>query len=289
MVNEVYARAHLDLEAKADPEEALEALIEKVRIALETTIGQPDTAKVKVQRWFPGVVEEIVEEVDENRKSNVTQRLLKEAATILERKQHLQTTATKQNTISQLMGADVQQPEAAVGEETKPDNQVTFAGIESKPVRAPRPKRRVRQKMRSTPVVGGGLFGETIEAKSGREGSTKISNMHAPKPSDLNWSLGGPMRGVSAEISVKGEHYNIRISRDTLRDLQKGFSGQLVDSRGIEISGMNIAASNEDAPVVQRLQGFVRNMPLNQIREETIDEVSERSGDVSADNSVKDV
>lgn len=134
--------------------------------------------------------------------------------------------------------------------------------------------------MRSTPVVGGGLFGETIEAKSGREGSVRVGQ-YTRKPDDLNWSLGGTSRGVSAEISVKGETFNIRISKETWRDLQKGFSGQMVDNRGIEISGVNIAAQNDDAPVVQRLQGFVRNMPLNRIMEESVDEnASERSGSV---------
>jgi hypothetical protein len=50
----------------------------------------------------------------------------------------------------------------------------------------------------------------------------------------------------------------------------------MVDSRGIEISNVNIAAS-DDTPVVQKLSGFVRNMPLNRIQE--FDEESEISGD----------
>ena len=111
LVNEVYARAHLNLDVKEDPQEALDALIDSVREAIETTIGQPETAKVKVQRWFPGVVEEIVEEVDEKRRSNVTQRLLKEASSILERKQQIQTSATEARTVEQILGDE--KPEAA--------------------------------------------------------------------------------------------------------------------------------------------------------------------------------
>jgi hypothetical protein len=276
----VYARAHLDLELRQDPEEALNSLIEKVKTGIEEVIGEPETSKVKVQRWFPGVVEEITEQVDEKRKSNVTQRLLKEASVMLERKQNLQTAATTHKSIKELMGdqgpdAPAEQPvEGKVGDPESTDLASSILPEIRKP--ESRPRRRVRQKMRSTPVVGGGLFGEHIEAKSGREGrKSKIGDFGAPNQSgdkkDLNWSLGGIQNGVSAEILVKGESYMIRISRETWKDLQKGFGGQMVDSRGIEMAGINIAASAEDAPVVGRLQGFVRNMPLQEIREETVD------------------
>jgi hypothetical protein len=285
LVNEVYARASLELEITKDPEEALEELIEMVKTGIEQVIGEPETSKVKVQRWYPGVVEEICEQVDEKRKSNVTQRLLKEATTMLERKQELQTAATKYKSIKELMGDGAIAEEQPVGDKVEaPDN----ADV-PKPQAKEKPRRRVRQKMRSTPVVGGGLFGEHIEAKSGREErGSKIGHFTTNQKKDgrdLNWSFIGHQRGVSAEITVKGESYNIRISGDTWKDLQKGFGGQMVDSRGIEMTGINIAASNEDAPVVQRLQGFVRNMPLQEIKEETIDDGSEvASVDTSSHN-----
>jgi hypothetical protein len=52
------------------------------------------------------------------------------------------------------------------------------------------------------------------------------------------------------------------------------------DSRGIPVSNIEITAEN-DAPVTQRLQGFVRNMPLGQISEDHPDFVSEISKDES--------
>jgi hypothetical protein len=132
--------------------------------------------------------------------------------------------------------------------------------------------------MRSTPVVGGGLFGESIEARSGREDGHRhgVSDYHRPQQDDLAWSK-VKTAGVPAEITVKGEVYNIRISRDTWQDLKKGFQNS-TDSRGIPISGIEITAE-DDTPVTQRLQGFVRNMPLSQIQEHSNDGVSEISED----------
>eukprot|EP00934_Nitzschia_sp_Nitz4_P006427 Nitzschia sp. Nitz4//scaffold273_size25297//20719//24905//NITZ4_008321-RA/size25297-processed-gene-0.7-mRNA-1//-1//CDS//3329545262//6417//frame0 len=235
LVNEVYGQAHLDLESHPDPKEALEILIEEIKTALEATINQPDVAKVKVQRWFPGVVEEIVEEVNEKRKGNVTQRLLSEASSNLERKQQLQTGATTKKTVAEILGySDV---EKGNGERQDVEGESTdkvAAELSSPPFASQdKPKRRVRQKMRSTPVVGGGLFGETIEAKSGRDATSKIGHFASPAPNDMKWNVAGKSKGISAEISVKGEVFNIRISRETYKDLLKGFSGQMVDSRGL--------------------------------------------------------
>lgn len=306
LVNEVYARANLHLEAGQDPKEALNAMIEEVRSGLEETINQPENSKVKVQRWYPGVVEEIVEHVDENRKNNVTQRLLNEASSILERKQNIQTSATKERTLEELLdekAEDIEEGQTSNGEEKKegPENaegkkeapanadSVSFAPnmpSNKEPGSEKKPKRRMRQKMRSTPVVGGGLFGEQVEARSGRESGSRVSHYQQNQGGrDMDWSMGAHSKGVPAEITVKGESYNIRISRETWRDLQKGFSGQMVDSRGIEIAAVNISASNADAPVTQRLQGYVRNMPLNQIQEESVDDSEGASMDASTNGA----
>jgi hypothetical protein len=175
------------------------------------------------------------------------------------------------------------------------------AGGEAAPVPAPapvaeglpvaaeksKPRKRVRQKMRSTPVVGGGLFGESVEAKSGRTNffnPEKGESETKDNKEDMmaQWSF-GQSSGVAAEIVVKGESYNIRISRDTWKDLHKGFRGQMLDHRGIEMSGMNISAE-EDAPVVQKLQGYVRNMPLSNIKEDHMEDVSEMSGSIQGES-----
>jgi hypothetical protein len=274
LVNEVYTRAKLQVDQSETSEQALHNLLEDIHQALEKVINQPE-AKIKVQRWFPGVVEEICEEINEKSSTTVTQRLLSEASYALERKQKLQTSATEDHSIAELLGgADVEKGDAAPKDEKSDEANFKFEQA-SKIDSQQKPRRRVRQKMRSTPVVGGGLFGETIEAKSGRDGGLKLSDLQGAKKDDLNWSF-GQSSGYPAEITVKGEIYRIRVSKETFRDLKKGFSGQMVDSRGIEISNVNIAAS-DDTPVVQKLSGFVRNMPLNRIQE--FDEESEISGD----------
>jgi hypothetical protein len=80
--------------------------------------------------------------------------------------------------------------------------------------------------------------------------------------------------GVPAEISIKGEVFQIRISESTWKDLQNGIEGKTKSSRGVAISGIEITA-RDDAPVVQRLQGFVRTGALSRIHEEEESVISE--------------
>jgi hypothetical protein len=292
LINEVYAKTKLtNMKEKGGSVKALASLIDEITQALEKVINQPGEAKVQVQRWYPGVVEEITEEVHEKHNTNVTQRLLNEASTRLERKQQIQTMATTGKSVEQILGGmegmeGGGQPPAPVipGQETTTRTKLQDVPENAVPAAAPKPKprRRVRQKMRSTPVVGGGLFGETgVEANDGRidffSGQQEEKEENIKEDMLAKWTLGKP-NGVSAELVVKGESYNIRISRQTFQDLQKGDRGQMVDSRGIEISGgLNIEAQ-EDAPIVQRLQGYVRNMPMNKItEEESREDVSEMS------------
>ncbi|KAG7367151.1 Kef-type K+ transport system, membrane component [Nitzschia inconspicua] len=275
LVNEVYARCSLKVEESQTSKEAIDALMEDIKKSIEDIINQPE-AKVKVQRWYPGVVEEIVEEVNEKRQRNINvrQRLLSEAAQNLERKQKMQTEATKEKTVAELLGESG--PEAPQDVESGKGDVSVGIGVAPTEVPSAKPRRRVRQKMRSTPVVGGGLFGESIQARSGRDGDSRyrVSDLNAPKRDDLSSWSNIKAAGVPAEITVNGEVYSIRISRDTLQNLKKGFSNS-TDSRGIPISGIEITAK-DDAPVTQRLQGFVRNTPLGQIQEEH-DGVSEMS------------
>jgi len=270
--------------------EAENVLLETVKTGIEEVIDQPQTSKVNVQRWYPGVVQCIRERVDEKGRVNLSQRLLNEATSILERKQEIQTSATRQKSIAELTGGGNGNPQKALGEETVVDE--TQQGrdalhkkeeqegekTESKPRR-----RRVRQKMRSTPVVGGGLFGERIEAVSGREVNI-VANQGL---SDKNhpWSLGDIQRGLPAEITVNGQRFNIRISQETMHKLQNGCDGS-VDSRGIGTSAIDIGVGEGHAPITHRLQGFVRKQPLTQIDEDTVDFDSQVD---SEDPSVYDV
>jgi len=276
LVNEVYARSPLQMGPDQTPQDALDALIGVITAAIKDVIGQEDS-RVKVQRWFPGVVEEVVEETNEEQHKDIRQRLLKEAATILERKSHIQTSATKAKTLEEITGETI--PEKAE-DELKDLNNVTFRPPEKEEEKPKaKPRRRHRHKTHSTPVVGGGLFGE-VEARSGRDTSRfdRVSDYTRRKQEDLNFSV--KASGVPAEITIKGQVFQIRISQDTWRDLKNGMEGQTRDSRGVPISGIEITAQ-DDAPVVQRLQGFVRNTGLQRIQEEA-SEYSEEGGSVKS-------
>jgi hypothetical protein len=72
----------LDIKHIENSQETLGRLVEIIREAIENIFTGDASAKVKVQRWFPGVIEEIVEEVSEKTAASVTQRLMKEASFI---------------------------------------------------------------------------------------------------------------------------------------------------------------------------------------------------------------
>jgi len=275
LVNEVYARSPIHLGASQTLQDALDSLIKELTNAIKDVIDQEDS-RVKVQRWFPGVVEEVVEETNEKQHNDIRQRLLKEASTALERKAQLQTSATREKTYEELMGIVVENTARSKEDVSEEGDSKAFlqSGSEKDKVKG-KPRRRFRHKTYSTPVVGGGLFGE-VEARSGRDENSRIrrvSDFRKQKQEDLNFSL--KTSGVPAEITIKGQVFQIRISQDTWRDLKNGIEGQTRDSRGIPISGIEITAQ-DDAPVVQRLQGFVRNTGLQKIQEEA-SEYSEES------------
>lgn len=222
LVNEIYARSPIHVSASATLQDALDSLVEDITKTIQDAIGQQDS-KVKVQRWFPGVVEEVVEETSEKQHKDIRQRLLKEASSALERKAQIQISATKEKTYEEIMGivpenAEESKEEIAPEVETKSFLQTT--NVKDQPKE--RPRRRFRHKTHSTPVVGGGLFGE-VEARSGRNDAPRIhrvSDYSKKKQEDLNFSL--KSSGVPAEITIKGQVFQIRISKNTWKDLQNG-------------------------------------------------------------------
>lgn len=277
----------------------------------------------------------------------VQERVLAEATANLEKKQHLQMTVTKEHTVEELLkdeavtGSESKQPEAAEG----------VVAVEGLPVEQPKKPRtrRIRQRMRSSPVVGGGLFEdstfgtqrtgaditksvlkrqESLDAKeeaakpkttaagdlesqvpgaSTDTSPTAPSTEPKPRPRLRKKMLSVPVRGagglfgapepssdddqaratfesfrrerekkrdqffakqgpsgIPAEIHVEGEVIKIRITQETLDNLRKGASGQMVSGN---VFGVTMAS--EDAPVVNMLHGYVRAPPqLGKITEE---------------------
>jgi len=269
--------------------------------ALDLVIAQPDMAKVKVQRWFPGVVEEIVESINEKsevqRQSfSVEARLLEEASKTLDHRQSLQVAATTSKSVKEILaGMQKEQPNLVVpGHDGSAATLTTIdLGGLVEPSRQPSARtkaRRRRQKMRSTPVVGGGLFGETTIASRSHRDEEQIHDDSAATAADAvgrrkktdfflpNLFGGRAPSGYRAEIVVDGESYDIRINDETLKSLQTGYSGDWLDSHGVQLAaGPKLAISPaEDASpqaVVNRLHGYIRNpgMGLTQIVEEDVD------------------
>lgn len=259
LVNEVYCKDVLDIREAGTAQAMLDERIKEIREALEKTIAQPDSSRVKVQRWYPGVVEEIIENVQEKSKPeltlNIEERLLKEATVQLDKHQTSQTTATKEKTVDEIL-SDMQG-------DMQGDKQV-LAQIPESPGRR---GRRRRQKMRSTPVVGGGLFGETSDVMNVAVASNKDKEEESSSKTKNDWKPNFGVRGHQAEIIVQGESYQIRINDSTLKALRTGFSGDMLD---LGRSGaMSIHRDNSN--VVSQLQGFVRNSTiLTKITEENI-------------------
>lgn len=266
LVNEIYVKDVLKLEKKGEAQSRLKERIDEIRVSLEETIRQPESSKVKVQRWYPGVVEEICESVHDRSKSksklSLEQRLVVEAAAQMDKRQQLQTMATKEKSVHQIL----QDMGDAPADEEKKDS---AGGGDGGAAAEPGPRRRRRQKMRSTPVVGGDLFGSSSGPDKSSTQETEKEESKTPgtkKKITPDFDFG--LRGHRAEIIVDGECFDVRLNSETLRALRSGFSGDMVDSRGISLT--NVALQSGD--ISSKLSGFVRNaLPMAKITEEDDD------------------
>jgi len=267
LVNEIYCKNNLDI-TEGDIQELLENRIKEIQQRLEDTINQP-SAKVKVTRWYPGVVNEIVEEVEEKtvtrgrkRRASIQEEVLKEAQKALEVNRALQMQATQSRSLQELSG-EIDGPT---------DLLITELSNEPKPR-----KRRLRQKMRSTPIFGGSLFGEETGLATKAEEPVRPETALASFAAFDDWKRRFEPTGQSGEITVNGETFNVRISEDTIKNLRKGSNGEsTLDGRGIISQGLSIDTAS--SPVVNMLQGFVRNQQLTHIQEE-------RHSDIASDDS----
>lgn len=213
------------------------------------------------------MVEEITEETIEKSKSTRTrtsklfsleERVLKEATDALEKKRERQTLCTKEKSVDEIV--------SELSPNTIQDIPDFSPNASGGGVQQRAPRRRL-QKMRSTPVVGGGLFGET----AGTSTSKKRRETTITDSTFTGGNIGGSV-GHSAELVISGESYHVKVSDATYKNVKKGYSGDMLSPGGISI----IPA----APVVSQLHGFVRNnASLGQIEEEehydTHSEISE--------------
>ena len=259
----------------------MEERMKEIETSLSEAMQQPDTSNIKVSRWYPGVVEEIIENVDEKHKVNkrsslnIEERLLQEASSKLTQKQSLQIGATKEKTVEEILN-DMQLSDRSMMQQQTLDT-VEEGKPSPAPARQPTQRaRRRRQKMRSTPVVGGGLFGETTPEEKEEDADHEIIKQGlsgAASKRKQEWKPDFSTRGrggTKAEIIVNGETYNIRINDETLNALRTGFSGDMLDSRGFAVPGSGVSIEPDQGNVVNMLAGYVRSPgPLGSIQEES--------------------
>jgi len=190
LVNEIYAKDSIQITNDSDDDQAEQSLnnrlIEIQKVLLET-IKQPDRAKVKVHRWFPGVIEEIVEEIIETeedgsivtktlRKVNLKQEIASEAATLLEKKKEMQLKATKERDVKDILGENGKVDE----KKTTKDSATSATVVQPKVTDTPATTRRIRVRTMSTPVIGGDLFASEPVSRSLNSSITKSTK---PLPS----------------------------------------------------------------------------------------------------------
>jgi len=253
LVNEIYAKGHFD-----ESKETVEVYSDGVHDSLMHLLNQPE-ASVKVTRWHPGVVTEIVEELDTGtgesevqHKISVSDKILKEAQTMLESKQKLQLTATQDRTVEEILNT-------GIPVESIPPPEVKNADPVAATKVAKRRNRRVRTM--STPVIGGDLFaGKTANSASittttkGTDGTTKKSTI-SQIPSFTRGAAPGVSGGIhsmNATLTVGEEEFNIQISAAVLAKVRK--------ERNITLNAKDVKAREKtgDLKMEFQLDGFVR-------------------------------
>ena len=204
------------------------------------------------------------------KRGSVREILAKEATKQLESKRNLQIAATQPKSLDEI------KTEMGIPLDSKPEKQpedtvVTFDDSLQPKAQAAGPptttRRRVRQKMRSTPVVGGSLFDETPTSPTKKE--TDLAEATGPRADPFSDNTAGQM----AELVVSGEVYHIRIMPETIHRIRSGYSGELLDDASVRFS-------QKDVPIEHRLQGLVRTGGLETISEDISDTESNRASDL---------
>jgi hypothetical protein len=269
--DDCFLRMTEDAEGQA---KSVEDRIAEVNEAMTKAIRQPG-AKVKVTRWFPGVLQSIVEEVKSQsevskkitvggNRGSVRDILAKEATKTLENKRNTQIAATKEKSLNEIkaeMGIPIDSP----AEAPEPSTATGEAGGAAAPPATTR--RRVRQKMRSTPVVGGSLFDDPKPSAPEKPKEKTAGGGGAPVRHTFSSGLGGQ----TAELVVGGEVFKIRVMPETVHRIRAGYSGELLDDASVRLS-------QEDVPIEHRLQGFIRTTANLQTISEDVSETASNNG-----------
>lgn len=210
---------------------------------------------MKVTRWFPAVLQTIVEEVKSNScesgtptlesSTSIKEMLAKEATKTLEANRNIQIFATMRTSHDEIkteMGKHFDSPAAPAEAHTTGDVGSVLGGIPHSMATC----RSVRQKMRSTPITGGVLFDKMkISTPEDAVADDRGKTWHPFIDSVL---------GQSAELAVNGELFKIRVMPQTVQRIRYGYSGELLDDASVKLS---------PCPMVNYLEGFVRTCGID--------------------------
>lgn len=217
--------------------------------------------KIKVTRWFPGVLQEIAEEVRTNSVvssdlvdglgESVRDRIQKKASRQLENKQKVQLAATELKPLEKIMkemgiptDAQTTSDKARAG---KARATINASGEVQEKTGGTVTRRRVRQKMRSTPVTGGSLFDDHRPLDAAPE-----PELHkVPGKASVSRPSARESEGRAVELVVDGQVYRIRVLPGTLQRIEAGYSNELLEDSSVQVK-------QADVPLEHRLQGFIR-------------------------------
>lgn len=217
---------------------------------------------MKVTRWFPGVLHEIVEEIKSKSSVKTTKTggttrvkdiLAREATKTLETKRNMAIAATKEKSLD-----EIKKEMGIPADSTPAPTEEAPAAVdlgEKAPAAPVTTRRRVRQKMRSTPVTGGSLFDDIKPSAP--------ETPAAGTAADSRQASSDNMAGQAAELVVNGEVFKIRVMPETVHRIRSGYSGELLEDSSVKFS-------SKDVPIEHRLQGFIRtgDLGLKTITEE---------------------
>ena len=235
----------------------LENRLQEIKDELELAINQPDVARVKVQRWYPGVVEEVIVECSDHnsgsqrfatrggrpprrqrRHLSLDACILQEASERLTARQTVQTAATREKRVQEILLESIPElyPSRQEGDELLnyplddvPTSQDDQDASQQQQQQQQASHRRSRRKVHSSPVVGGGLFGENNATSSQLNTNRELHNCRGAFEATIPNQIVPPVSLASgrAAISVDNEVYDVRVSSGTLKKLQGWRSGSM--------------------------------------------------------------
>lgn len=258
LVNEVFVK---DMVMDAT---AIKARMDEIGQAMSNTIKQR-SAKVKVSRWYPGVLQEIKEvdeevctdhHVEKRMNQNQTRNGPKKSKSYAEL-----TTAIMEEATQELRRRQSSGSLNSLGD-TEPESVPSESGArdavdDNVVIRQKKRHKKFIQKTHSTPVAGGDLFEQKDSSLERAPSITDLKNM-------AEEMSGKVVEGRLCTLNVDGDTFKVRISHGTINRIRTGYGSNYIEND-------NVTVNPDDVPVTNRLEGFVRNQDtLGTVTEEKV-------------------